>query len=169
MTKYIKTFERQIVYSNKKFQKILDFYLFCCPVPGTSVRGKTFYDYGWSGSSDFGKLKKQMLEASAFETLKGRYFPCIKTDLEDRFNIVDSLEAPQEYCVFLKYDEQRVMQSLYSAIRNAFAHGSFNVGTYKKVRIYYFENFDGYMKAKIALHEETLLAWIDIITKNTSK
>ena len=65
--------------------------------------------------------------------------------------------------MFLKHEERTVLPSLFSAIRNAFAHGSFSIQTKKKIRVYYFENYDGYMKAKIALREETLLAWIRII------
>ena len=83
--------------------------------------------------------------------------------MPQKFRNVANVKPPNEYCVFLKQDEKTVMQSLFSAIRNAFAHGSFNVKTYNGVKIYYFENFNGYLKAEIVLHEETLLAWIPIL------
>ena len=60
------------------------------------------------------------------------------------------------------------MQSLFSAIRNSFAHGSFAVQRYKdnsgkNIQIFFFSNFDGYLKAELVLQEETLLRWIDIV------
>ncbi len=56
-----------------------------------------------------------------------------------------------------------VMQSLFKAIRNAFAHGAFLVKSYGGERIYYLENYDKYLKATIVLHETTLLNWIKCI------
>lgn len=73
---------------------------------------------------------------------------------------------PDTY-VFLKNDEKKVISSLFSAIRNALAHGSFNVKRYEKTRIYYFSNYKGYEKARIVLYEDTLLSWIDIIEKES--
>ena len=52
---------------------------------------------------------------------------------------------------------------MFSAIRNAFAHGSFNVKSYNRTRIFFFSNYKEYEKARIVLHEATLLSWIRII------
>ena len=65
--------------------------------------------------------------------------------------------------MFLKTDEKTVIQSLFSAIRNALAHGSFNVKIYKGVRVYFLSNYNKYLKAEIVLQENTLLKWIDIV------
>ncbi len=151
--------------TNKNFQKIIDFYLFRCPVPGKSARGKTFEELGWKGPSQFAALKKELL-SSATASLQGNYFPCEKDELKSCFNKVTSVRPTEEYCVFLKHDEKSVMQSLFSAIRNALAHGSFNVKQYNKIRVYYFANHDGYLKAELFLTEDTLLSWIQIIEKN---
>ena len=74
----------------------------------------------------------------------------------------------EEYCIFLKHDEKTVMQSLFSAIRNSFAHGSLAIQSYKdgngnSVKIYFFCNYNEYLKAEIILQEQTLLNLIDII------
>ena len=76
---------------------------------------------------------------------------------------MEKVSPPDEYCAFLQSDEKTVIFSLFSAIRNAFAHGSFNVKAYRRVRIYFFVNHKNYTKAKIILHEDTLLAWIKLI------
>lgn len=160
--KYQKTFSGKLAISNSNLQKVLLFYLFECPVSGKSVRGKTFEEYGISGNSAFSRLKKELL-VSATCSLRKNYKPSVKADLQAEISLMQVIEPPNEYCVFLKYDEKRVMESLFSAIRNAFAHGGFCVRRYDGVRIYYLSNFDGYLKAEMALHEETLLSWIDCV------
>ena len=159
---YNKTFTDKIYLSNSNLQRILKFFLFECPVPGTSVRGKKFVDYGIEGKPAFSKLKKEML-ASATTSLKDNYKPCTKDELKAEFESVSKVVSPDEYCVFLKHDAKTVMQSLYSAIRNAFAHGSFCVKKYSGTRIYFMSNYDNYLKAEIVLHEATLLGWINCI------
>lgn len=161
--KYKKSFDNKIVLDNKNFQKILNFYLFECPVDNSSYRGLKFRDYGWRKSPAFSKLKNKMLKAWVAGNLKKNYYPCKKDELKKKFELVNDILPCEEYCVFLKYDESTVMQSLYSAIRNAFAHGSFRVSKYNKKRMYYFQNYKGYKKAEIILSEETLVAWIKII------
>lgn len=148
--------------ADKNFREILDFYLIRCPVPDRSWRGKVFSEYGFEQHKPFSDLKSAMM-GSATSSLKENYYPCKKDELKEKLKLVESVSPPDEYCVFLKSDETRVMDSLYAAIRNAFAHGSFNVKTYGKTRIYFFVNYNKYRKAQIILQENTLLAWKRII------
>ena len=150
--------------SNKNLQKIIQFYLFECPVEGKSHRGKTFKQLGYSGSLSFSKLKKNLLQA-ATPSLKGNYIPSKKSELPSNSRKCEAITYPDEYCVFLENDKNGVVSSLFSAIRNALAHGSFNVRCYNKIRIYYFSNYKGYEKARIILYEDTLLSWTNIIKK----
>ncbi len=163
---YKKDFKNKIPLNNKNTQQIMSFYLFECPVNGTSFRGKTFEDYGWHGSVQFGQLKKKMLE-KASPSLQKSYYPCSKAELEKHFKLIQDIHPIDEYCVFLRNEENTVMQSLFSAIRNAFAHGSFSVREYsvdkKKTKVYFFSNYDKYLKAEIVLQETTLLEWIPIV------
>ena len=163
---YKKDFKNKIPFGNKATQQIMDFYLFQCPVNGTSFRGVTFEEYGWNGSVQFGQLKRKMLEESS-PSLKKNYYPCLKAELEEHFKLIKDVHPIDEYCVFLKNEEGTVMQSLFSAIRNAFAHGSFSVREYsvdnKKTKIYFFSNYNKYLKAEIVLQETTLLEWISIV------
>ena len=36
---------------------------------------------------------------------------------------------------------------------------------YEKTQVYFFSNYDNYLKAEIILQEDTLIKWIDIIRK----
>ena len=162
MVKYKKSFDNKISYRNSNFQKILDFYLFRCPVEETSFRSVGFEKYGWKGTKQFAHLKKTLLKA-ANSDLASNYYPCKKDELAEKFEKVFSVAPVDEYCVFLRNEEDTVMQSLFSAIRNAFAHGSFSVRTYNKTKVYFFSNYNKYLKAEIVLQEATLLEWIKIV------
>ena len=162
MAKYKKSFDNKITLNNGNFQKILDFYLFRCPVEGTSFRSVGFEKYGWKGTKQFAHLKKTLLKA-ANSNLASNYYPCKKDELAEKFEKVSSVAPVDEYCVFLRNEEDTVMQSLFSAIRNAFAHGSFSVRTYNKTKVYFFSNYNKYLKAEIVLQEATLLEWIKIV------
>lgn len=161
--KYDRNFKQPKSLSNQNLQKIIRFYLLECPVEGKSRRGKTFQEYGFRGSSSFSRLKAALLN-SATTSLRKHYYPCKKEELSASFELCDVLGYPDEYCVFLKSDEKSVVRSMFSAIRNALAHGSFNVNSYKGTRVYFFSNYKDYEKARIVLHETTLLSWISIIT-----
>lgn len=150
--------------SNSNFQKILMFYLFECPVAGKSQRGKTFEQFGYTGVSSYGALKKELLNA-ATPSLSKNYMPSNKNELSANIEKSKKITYPDEYCVFLKTYEKSVIKSLFSAIRNSFAHGSFNTKSYKGTRIYYFSNYKDYEKARLILYEETLLSWIKIIKR----
>lgn len=161
---YDYSFKKEIPYTNKNFQKILDFYLHRCPVEGTSVRSITFNQYGWNGSAQYAQLKKRLLD-NASSSLKDNYHPSKKDELSRNIELLDLIIPPDEFCAFLKSDEKSVMQSLFKAIRNALAHGSFNGQTINKEKYYYFENYDNYLKAKLMLKENTMLNWIMIVSK----
>lgn len=145
-------------YGNKNFRDILDFYLFHCPSQGKSVRSITFEEQGWKGNL-FSTFKSQMLNRASSD-LKKHYFPCEKKELIDKFMIAKTYKKNEEYCIFLKNDETRIIESLFSAIRNSLAHGSFFIKKESKVNYYFFINHDGYLKAEIRLREDTLQNWI---------
>lgn len=161
-TKYYTEFDIPNKYSNLNFIKILDFYLFNCPVSNVSYRGKCFKEYGFEGKKAFSFLKSELLK-NASDSLKDRYNACKKEELEDWFQAVSTISPPNEYCIFLANEERRVMDSLFKSIRNAFAHGSYNVKSYNGVKIYFLMNYKGYKKAQIVLQESTLLAWMKVI------
>ena len=157
---YKKDYKNKIPNKEPSFQKILNFYLFECPVKGYSERGITFKELGWQ-KHKFSTLKANLLEG-ATPSLKKNYYPCKKDQLGDKFKIVESVKFADEYCVFLIHNDRKI-NSLFIAIRNAFAHGSFSVRSYNKTKIYFFSNFNKYLKAEIILQERTLLNWIKVV------
>lgn len=154
-----KEIKHEIPITNKNFNKIVNFYLMECPVVGKSYRGKSFYEKGWRGTSQFAKLKKEMLDSAETELSKN-YYPSNKCELTENFKKCENISS--EYCVFLKYEERTVLPSLFSAIRNSLAHGSFDVRRCNGTNVYFFANYKHYLKAKIILYEKTLLNWIDV-------
>lgn len=152
--------KHKIACNNKNFNAILSFYLFECPVPDKSYRGNVFEQFGWKGNN-YKTLKSKMIKAAC--DLKGHYYPCKKDELQLKFSELEKTSS--EYCVFFKYDERKVIPSLFTAIRNALAHGSFDRRRYHKETFYFFANYYGFYKAKIVLREKTLLKWIDIVKK----
>lgn len=165
------TFNDRIKYGSKPFIKILDFYLYRCPTADQSVRSILFKEYGWAGVPAFAELKRLMLDAASPE-LKDRYKPCNKDALETmmiQLGLDEKKPKIIEGAVFLSTDGKTVMESLYRAIRHAFAHGSFYSCTRSKEKFYLLENFDGYCKARLVLKETTLLRWIDIVKNGYHK
>ena len=155
-----KKYNSDIPLRSRKFQRILEFYLFNCPVEGTSIRAKTFSEQGWVRGR-FQTLKSQMLSCATQE-LKQRYKPCKSSELEKAFQEMEGYKDTDEFCIFLKHDEKRVMESLYAAIRNAFAHGSFIIKKKSRINMYLLTNYNEKLKAQIQLREDTLLSWIDV-------
>ena len=71
-TKYDMTFKTSIKLSDKKLQKILQFYLIECPVEGDSFKVKSFKEYGYAGRNSVGRLKKQLLDSAKLKSRTGK-------------------------------------------------------------------------------------------------
>lgn len=164
---YKKTYDNTIPLSNAAFQKIIRFYLFECPAESRSFRGKSLAAYGWKNRWPLENLRKRMIEASV-GNLDRLFFSGLPDKLPAKLKEAEGICPCNEYCVFLSNEEKSAMQSLFAAIRNSFAHGSFAVRRYKDdgghyQRMYFLCNYDGYLKAELVLNEKTLLAWIPIV------
>lgn len=157
-------FTSSIKLGNSMTAKILKTFLFECPVPGVSVRGQNFDDLGWKGHY-FSSLKAELLFCGSAH-LRKNYKPVKKDQLLETFSQYAVTPTPDEYCVFMFNDEKRVIESLFRAIRNSFAHGSFQVTTANGRTTYYMENYDNYLKARLNLNEETLINWIQVLKRS---
>ena len=167
-----KVLKRSIPFSDRNFRRILQFYLFESPVEGKSFRGKTFSEQGWKGAY-FSSFKAKMLQA-ATPALRKNYHPCKKEEVQGHYDCLSEKKG-EEYCIFMKWEERRIIEALFSAIRNSFAHGSFDVKQYtngqdkQSNRVCFLVNYDNGLKAVIVLREETLLAWIDLFYSEPSR
>ena len=157
------------------FQSIIWFYLFECPVrtrkrkknklkvQGSSIpqpkynyeyvrvcqRGKSFADRGLTGGN-LNALRAAMKRVVSSETR-------VETVEED----VSSYSCSGEHLIVHKNEDNiSDTEGLFYCIRNAFAHGSFEViGD-----TYYFENYsDGVLVGKGMLKESTLLMWKNLV------
>lgn len=143
---------------DEKFYKILSFYMIETPIEGTSHRGKTFKELGWYGSSRFQMLER-LLKSTA--NMNDSQWNICDNQSEVRKKSKDV--ALDNQFIFSDQSKGRVQTFIYS-IRNAFAHGSFDILEVNDKKYYLFENeYKGNYRSKLFLEEETLLKWIKII------
>ena len=162
-------FESGYKFSDKMFARIYSFYVLETPVPGVSVRGKSFKQRGWNMNQLIAAMKKE----SPF--LNCNWFVKPIKEIESvcrEEKIFDNVDFSKEIAIHTensKYSLRRTA-SLFYAIRCAFAHGGFSIHKCSKERYYLLENFDaGRIKARLVLKEETLIKWIEIVEKGTRK
>ena len=165
---------------NPNFLKILQFYLIDCPVSipsgkdsngrskkrHISKRGETFEQKGWTGKN---------LTALWNVMKKGKYCVNMKKEnksVEDKVeDIIHTSNQKDEYFELICfYETIGVTRSVFYAIRNALAHGSFSVYNNNGKPVYYFQSEkDGKIRSQIRLKETTLLRWIELFNMSVSE
>ena len=166
----------EIPFKDTNFQRILEFYLFNCPVlfqkkkngKRVSQRGLTFEERGITDRS-LTKLLSEMKAKSASGTL---LYQCLETSSSDFIQIEQQNRGHDlnfEMVIFVENSDLKKTRTIFYAIRNALAHGSFSVSGTGEKRTYCIENRkDGVLKARIRLREKTLLNWIELVEKPES-
>lgn len=138
----------------KNFNKITDFYLFNCPVNDTSRRATRFEDKGLT-ESNLGKFYIEMKKISNickddFQVDESKKIKPLISKYNDNYD--------KEY-VFCNNSKGKT-KAVFSAIRNALAHGDFKQFTKSKKNYYFFRNiYRGQVNAIIFISEKTLLSW----------
>ena len=165
-------FKNNINISNRKFLKIYRFYVIETPVRGVSVRGKTFTERNCNLSELVRLLKKQspFLSSCWYDkpqkeieaTCKALgIFDVVNFDKEIAIHTINQKIIDPESALKLHHGKA---ESLFYAIRCAFAHGAFALHKYKGENYYVLENKDnGKLKGRLIIKENTLLSWIDLI------
>lgn len=151
-----------------KFDKIIEFYLWSCPVEKTAYNATTFEQYGWVTPAQFKKLKNKLLNVSS---PKIEFIGTLRSDFEEELKkqkMYDSKVFEEKIVIVNK---NATIKDLFRFIRNSLAHGSFLV--HKKIKTddyyYFFEcrnpdkNFQ--INARIVLKTSALVQWINIINK----
>lgn len=148
-------------------QKILNFYVFLCPVEGVNVQSKKIDDYGWNSP-----LLKRSLSNKLRSQISEKHFIIAKNMSE--FDVLlknNKALTSRDYIietVLLTSDQSNISELLFRTIRNSFAHGSFLIKMKKKELYFILENRNnGKLKSRMIIKEKTLLTWIDIL-KNKS-
>ena len=161
-------FSGEIDLGNPAFQQILMFYLFECPVEFVSCRSVSFERLGWLPDTNLltNTVKKYCQEKDV------KYHSVSKLDyLMDTLCTEDlyfQLYVKKEAVVF--YNNLRNQaKSLLNYIRNAFAHGSFEIQATEVGSVYILESRDpkasDEIRARIVLRENTLLDWINLVRR----
>jgi len=148
------------------YGKILNFYLWQCPVEKTAYTAPTFKELGWSSGYQFKKLKKTIIN------LPDSPIPYLVVDKSNLQNTLVEYKQFNSYVfeeviIFTKTGEGE-MVTLLRSIRNAFAHGSFMVRKKRSTNAYYYffesRNPSGDLQARLILKSSTLVSMIKIIS-----
>lgn len=156
-----------IPYDSKNFQKILEFYLFKCPVAinkrKVSQKGETFEKMNITGRKLSSLLK---------EMKKGTEYRCVESNqsVEKIFESAKNNSGfSDKYCnliVYIENKEIKKTKTIFYYIRNAFAHGDFSVDNIEGQNIYTLRSSkNGNVRGAFRLKETTLIQWIDLIAK----
>ena len=163
-------YNSRIVHSNRNFTTIFDFFHTNCPVSNISVRSNPLSE-NWTARQHT-TLKLRL------ENAGNPKIPLYKVPLNELYTKLENMNQLGEVdcrSEFAIYNENEYgFLNLFVSIRNAFAHGSYQIKTYERERYYCFENrkppkfkggdyYQQEIRSRMVLKESTLLRWIDII------
>ena len=158
-------FKSKYSFANKNFARIYQFFVVETPVPGVSMRGKSFKVRG----CNMRKLNSALKKETPFLKTNWQVKPikdipnCCKTAGID--TVADFSKEIAIHTINGKHCTGNV-DSLFYTVRCAFAHGAFSIHTYKKEKYYLLENKDGTkLKGRLVLKEDTLIKWIELLER----
>jgi len=164
-------FNPKYYHKDPRYAKIIDFYLWSCPVEKTAYGAKTFKDLGWSGGHQFKALKKLLLSSS---DEKIPFVSVKKNNLIETLNQYNQTTSCSLSEVIIIVNPNQEMRALFRAIRNSLAHGSFKLRKKNKTDDYYYYFFENRSSnnneicARIVLKSSTLCSWIKIVQSGYS-
>ena len=172
--------------SSKQFQSIVKGFVFECPCctrhPKTiglnadkkkrkqlvyipvSARAESFKDRGISGhllTTILAQIRKPLARNNAYAAIQ----PSEDLTIAANELILNSAQSDDmfEMMVFQKRADMPDAETIYYYIRNAFAHGSFEVINCRNDTIYLIESSkEGKPKARMRLNERTLLRYLEL-------
>jgi hypothetical protein len=150
-----------------KFSKIIEFYLWKCPVPDTAYGSKTFSEYGWQEPKHFKVLKKK---CGLGRNNDIDYITPKRSEFYDTLIHHGQFDSHAFSETVFILNSAQTMSDFFKDIRNAFAHGSFMIRKHPTSKQYYYflESRNPETKrinARIILKTSTLIAWIRIVVK----
>ena len=154
------------------FLKIVDFYLFNCPVykksqtSRVSVRGQTFEERHITGKKLTTLLKNIKNSVEVYELVDKQNE--VAESLETELKNLKCKAGAIQLMFFYENTDLGQTKTIFDSIRNALAHGAFSVKRQKKENYYYFENkYNSKIKAQFKIKESTLLDWIKLVEEYT--
>ena len=158
-------------FKREEFIRITNFFVYNTPCKTLSARSIELKEYGWSNPwKKPYSLRVQLCNASTNKNLiysTNRYAfmeeTLIKSNLLDRFPC--NLDS-ERICIYDKMSNQTL--SVFYHLRNALAHGRYDVRDVDEEKVYIFQDVNLTKKkykvsARMIIKEKTLLRWIEII------
>ena len=152
------------------WHKIIVFFVLHVPAEGVSFRSKSLASYGWgskSGQDDFKRLKARLIKYSGMSV---EDFVCVNSykKLKVKLQHMDLEEFnPQieRQIIIIRKDKSGENESLFSHIRNAFAHGHVSFINIKDDVAVILEdiNNEKAVSARMIIYKSSLLNWIKVI------
>ena len=179
-----------IPFTDVQFQKIINGFVFMCPSSIRTKKRKTqnsrektqqsmpvsardisFIKRGIKGpllNTLLSQIRKPLLEKHTYHRAEDKdNVEVIVGDILTHSNLSDDFF---DLIVFKKRNDMPDTEAIYYYIRNAFAHGSFEVCIDKGEKIYILESSkDGNIKAQMRLKERTLLRYMELAAMNTEE
>lgn len=156
-------FNPKYAHKDPCYEKIIDFYLWACPVEKTAYGAKNFKEIGWSKGHQFKKLKMKLL---SYGDTKIPFISVEKTKLSETLEQYKQANSFSQSEVIIIVNPDQEVRGIFRSIRNAIAHGSFMLRKKGDDYYYFFENRDpntDEIKARIVLKSSTLKSWIKIV------
>ena len=178
-------------FKTETYYKILDFFVVNTICEKLSCKGQNLKETAWGKDIwKKGELRKELLGSIDNQSQTNQpsvFFAKNYSDLTDGINNLnigkDFYKQREEKILVYCKNNLTQIENIFYHLRNAFAHGRFNIYEHKKQRYYVFEAAQvnlsketAKLQARIILKETTLLNWIKIINnppqeerKSTSK
>ena len=171
------TFDKETL-KDKDFQKIFFFFTIYTPCTVLSCRGKSLESYGWESPWEEPYfLDKQLsslteLEIYPAKKLSNLENELVKANLHKKFPLKPQKEVICIYTETERLKGENIFLHIFYHLRNAFAHGRFNVTECNGEQLFFFEDRSPRLdkekntypiSARMILRKSTLLKWIEII------
>lgn len=164
------TFKQKVNLSNDSaLQRIVQFFVWETPVPGTSAKGNTFAQMGIHGAK-YKTLQAELRRVSGFPSADGSdWKKSTASKIEDELaeaGMLHSYECDHEFAIHTVKSGLGKTEALFYLIRNAFAHGSFRISKHDGETYFVLESRQGdQLKGRAILKEATLLHWSSLLKK----
>ena len=149
-----------------KFADIYRFYVIECSVEGVSRRGRSFKERGIL----LQHLNRELRQQSPF--LNTEWYVLPQSEIEafcERNGIQEGGSLKKEIIIQTNSKKSKT-ENLFYCIRNAFAHGAFEMHKHNNKMYYALENrYKGKLKSRMLIQEQTLLDWMQLVRKATTK
>ena len=166
MPSWISTKDVNLI-DRQKYAKLLRFYILNTPDKAKSARGKRISDYGIDESEFLEQLKG---EINKWTSSGNRVLVKSKFEEADLLDFPPSADYTERVCI--AYSNNDELTYFFGHIRNALAHGRFNISGPTKEPVLVLEDRNSYgnCSARMVIKMSRLVGWItQIENKDTTK